>query len=93
MKVRLTGAQTSEPKFEEVCLTMKLNDEDTSSNSASSLQDTRKVGTNKVVRINRSKPDSGLTDEFCYNTILDSNTEWTILGGPTWSIIKDLTAC
>eukprot|EP00957_Ditylum_brightwellii_P083159 6322955-Ditylum_brightwellii.AAC.1 len=75
MKVRLTGAQTGEPKSEEVCLNMKSDDEDTSSNSASSLEDTRKVGTNKVVRVNRFEPDSGDTDEFCYNTILDSGTE------------------
>eukprot|EP00957_Ditylum_brightwellii_P143255 10914411-Ditylum_brightwellii.AAC.1 len=77
MKVRLTGAQTGEPKSEGVFLTMKSNDEDTLSNSASILEDTRKVGTNKVVRINRSEPDSDDTDEFCYNTILDSGTEWT----------------
>eukprot|EP00957_Ditylum_brightwellii_P188162 14324729-Ditylum_brightwellii.AAC.1 len=82
MKVRLTGAQTSEPKSEEVRLTMKLDEDDTSSNSESSLGDTRKVGTNKVVRVNRSEPDSVDTDEFCYNTILDSGTEWTVLGGP-----------
>eukprot|EP00957_Ditylum_brightwellii_P153231 11662834-Ditylum_brightwellii.AAC.1 len=88
MKVRLTDAQTGEPKSEEVCLTMKPDEDNTSSNSASSLEDTRKVGTNKVVRINRSEPDSGLTDEFCYNTFLDSGTEWTLLGGPAWSIIK-----
>eukprot|EP00957_Ditylum_brightwellii_P006254 474426-Ditylum_brightwellii.AAC.1 len=88
MKVRLTDAQTGEPKSEEVCLTMKLDDEDTLSNSASSLENTRKVRTNKVVRINRSESDSGDTDEFCYNTILGSGTEWTVLGGPAWSIIK-----
>eukprot|EP00957_Ditylum_brightwellii_P134028 10218875-Ditylum_brightwellii.AAC.1 len=60
---------------------MKLDDEDTLSDSASSLEDTRKVGT-KVVRINRSKPNLGGTDEFCYNTILDSGKEWIALGGP-----------
>eukprot|EP00957_Ditylum_brightwellii_P109123 8324802-Ditylum_brightwellii.AAC.4 len=88
MKVRLTGAQTSEPKSEEVCFTMKWDEEDTSSDFVSSLEDTRKVGTNKVVRINRSKPTLGDSEEFCYNTILDSSTEWAILGGPAWSLIK-----
>eukprot|EP00957_Ditylum_brightwellii_P163075 12418066-Ditylum_brightwellii.AAC.1 len=88
MKVRLTGAQTGEPKSEEVCLTMKSDEGDTLPNSESSLEDTRNVGTNKVVRINRSKPDSVDTDDFCYNTILDSGTKWTVLGGPAWSIIK-----
>eukprot|EP00957_Ditylum_brightwellii_P120920 9222519-Ditylum_brightwellii.AAC.1 len=88
MKVRLTGAQTSETKSEEVCLIMKLDKEDTSSVSASSLEDTRKVRANKVVRINRSESNLGDSDEFFHNTILDSSTEWTILGGPAWSIIK-----
>eukprot|EP00957_Ditylum_brightwellii_P191126 14552745-Ditylum_brightwellii.AAC.1 len=67
---------------------MKLDDENTLSDSASSLEDTRKIGTNKVVRTNRSTPNLGGTDEFCYNTILDSGTEWTILGGSAWSITK-----
>eukprot|EP00957_Ditylum_brightwellii_P049714 3770147-Ditylum_brightwellii.AAC.1 len=55
IKVQLTGNQTSEPKSEEVHLIMKSDEEDTSSDSASSLEDTRKVGTNKVVRKNRSE--------------------------------------
>eukprot|EP00957_Ditylum_brightwellii_P001711 132516-Ditylum_brightwellii.AAC.1 len=88
MKVRHTGAQTSEPKSEEVCLTMKSDDEDTLSDSASSLEDTRKIGTNKVVRTNRSKPNLGDKDEFCYNSILNSGTEWTVLGSPAWSITQ-----
>eukprot|EP00957_Ditylum_brightwellii_P137223 10462599-Ditylum_brightwellii.AAC.1 len=62
---------------------MNLDEEDTSSDSASSLEDNRKVRTNKMVRINRSKPTLGDSEEFCYNTILDSGTEWTILGGPS----------
>eukprot|EP00957_Ditylum_brightwellii_P128876 9830956-Ditylum_brightwellii.AAC.1 len=88
MKVRHTGAQISEPKSEKVCLTMKSDYEDNLLESASGLEDTKKVGANKVVRTNRSKPNLGGTDEFCYNTILDSSTEWTILGSPAYSITK-----
>eukprot|EP00957_Ditylum_brightwellii_P009377 709099-Ditylum_brightwellii.AAC.1 len=67
---------------------MKLDEEYTSSDSASSLEDTRKVGTNRVVRKNRSEPTLDDSNEFCHNTILDSGAEKTILGGPAWSIIK-----
>eukprot|EP00957_Ditylum_brightwellii_P074205 5638147-Ditylum_brightwellii.AAC.1 len=67
---------------------MKLDDEDTLSDSASSLKDARKVGTNKLVRTNRSKPNLGVRDEFYCNTILDSGTKWTVLGSPAWSITK-----
>eukprot|EP00957_Ditylum_brightwellii_P012346 932584-Ditylum_brightwellii.AAC.1 len=61
---------------------MKLDKKDISSDSASSLEDTRKIRTNKVVRINKSEPTLGNSEEFCYNTILDSGTEWNILGSP-----------
>eukprot|EP00957_Ditylum_brightwellii_P211997 15366841-Ditylum_brightwellii.AAC.3 len=88
LKARLTSVQTGEPKSKEDCLTMKLDKDNTLSNSESSLKDTRKVGTNKAVRINTSEPDSVDTDEFCYNTILNSGTKWTILGRPAWSIIN-----
>eukprot|EP00957_Ditylum_brightwellii_P103500 7886181-Ditylum_brightwellii.AAC.1 len=67
---------------------MKSDKENTLSKSESSLEDIKKVGDNKEVRINRSEPDLVDTDEFCYNTIFESDTEWTVFGGPAWSIIK-----
>eukprot|EP00957_Ditylum_brightwellii_P156302 11896697-Ditylum_brightwellii.AAC.1 len=71
MKVRLRGAQTSELKSEETCLTMKLDEADALSDSASSLEDTKKVGTNKVVRTNR---DTQQTVDFCQKYPVNSNT-------------------
>eukprot|EP00957_Ditylum_brightwellii_P083492 6347141-Ditylum_brightwellii.AAC.1 len=65
---------------------MKSDDEDTLFDSASSLEDTRKVRTNKVVRTNRSKPNlvsmsakddnmSGVAMQLCdaFTAILNGN--------------------
>eukprot|EP00957_Ditylum_brightwellii_P030014 2271618-Ditylum_brightwellii.AAC.1 len=41
-----------------------------------------------MVRINRSDPTLGDSEEFCYNTNLDSGMEWTVLGSTAWSVIK-----
>ena len=46
----------------------------------------KKSGANKIVR--RNKDNSTNKNNFSYSTILDSGTEWTVIGGPAWLPVK-----
>eukprot|EP00957_Ditylum_brightwellii_P016995 1281140-Ditylum_brightwellii.AAC.1 len=99
MKIRRTGTQTDAPSPKDVRLSMKSDDESSSSDSDQSdttlptqngkkaKRSRKRVKTNKVVR--SSRPSQGSSEKgFDFHTILDSGTEWTVIGGPAWSVVK-----
>eukprot|EP00957_Ditylum_brightwellii_P210199 15364664-Ditylum_brightwellii.AAC.2 len=103
MKIRHIGTQVDALSSEDVCLSMKLDDESLSTasylsdaakqtNKKSSRNKRKKAKTrarmNKVICSNRPGEASSSSTGFDYHTILDSGTEWTILGGPAWSVVK-----
>ncbi len=65
------------------------------------MGDPKKVAVNRVVRKRVvRKIQSALThlvsEDFKYETILDTGTEWTIVGGPGWlvtQVMSVLSAC
>ena len=95
LNLRHTVAQTDAPSAEDIHIVMK-SDDDYSSTSETSAGDektvkfdhTTKVKTNKVVR--KGVPSIINHDDiaFPFATILDTGTEWSVVGGPAWSVIK-----
>ena len=99
MKIQHTMDQNGDATLKDVRLSMK-SDEDVYTSDSSSLHEEveqksskgkRKKGqnvkTNKIVRANRPEITRGEGD-MCYNTILDSGTEWNVVGGPAWEVQK-----
>eukprot|EP00957_Ditylum_brightwellii_P087345 6648457-Ditylum_brightwellii.AAC.2 len=68
---------------EKVQLLIK-SDEEGSDSDTDLSSDLKKVKTYKVVRLNHKELVENNT--FPCNTIIDSGTEWTVIGDSTWSI-------
>ena len=85
-KICRTVSQTVDPTAEDVQLLMK-SDDDYSVSSGEGDTGTTKVGTNKLIRKNTKSSDLD-ANGFNGLVILDSGTEWTVVGGPFWKIIK-----
>eukprot|EP00957_Ditylum_brightwellii_P030331 2297061-Ditylum_brightwellii.AAC.1 len=66
---------------------MKSDGEASGSDEEVNSNQTCSSGVNKVVRANRPTDVSANID-FCHTAIFDSGTEWTVIGGPAWSICK-----
>ena len=91
VKICKANAQLSLPSTEDVHIRMKSDDEfDSSSDESGEIKTPAtkktKVKTNKVIRKGPSIPN--VPKKFPYATILDSGTEWTVVGGPSWSIVR-----
>ena len=88
---RAVTSEIAKTTSEEVQFLMKSDDDDSEedecqSESTSQLsKKDRKIATTKIIR--KSAPSYSRTDkEFKFQTILDSGTEWTVIGGPAWTI-------
>jgi hypothetical protein len=93
LKIRRTEAQTSKTTSEDVQLLMKSDesasdtsdsdddDEVTKSNLKNGKQNERKIAVNKIIR---KAPAYSVhsANKFRYQVILDSGTEWSVVGGP-----------
>eukprot|EP00957_Ditylum_brightwellii_P202296 15329525-Ditylum_brightwellii.AAC.1 len=87
MKLQHARVQIGDSTFEEVCLLINSDEKSSDSGSSASLDGKRKVNANKVISAN--KPVTRENDTpFCFSTILDSGTEWTIVVRPAWSVCK-----
>ena len=91
LKVRRTNSQVGKTKTEEVRLLMRSDSE--SESDSEDLGDTnlpvknqKKVAANRVVRKAVSSVASSPSNDFKYQTILDTGTEWSVVGGPAWTI-------
>ena len=90
-KIRRTDVQLSKTTSEDVRFLMKSDDEDDyddeeNSSTTNDVQgNNRKVAATKIIQ--KSAPEQHAHDmNFKFQTILDSGTEWTVVGGPAWSI-------
>jgi len=94
IKLRHTVPQPDAPSTEDVHILMKSDDDcnssdDSDADIAITNQSVSKgIKTNKVIR--KGVPSIVGHDEiaFPFATILDSGTEWSVIGGPAWSVIK-----
>ena len=86
---RTVNSDTCQSETEEVQLLMKSDDDysDDSDDQGTSTgpNDKRKVAVTRIIRKSTPNP---LKDSFSYQTILDSGTEWTVVGGPAWAILS-----
>jgi hypothetical protein len=65
------------------------SDSDTSiDNNSKPVKKVTKIGTNKVIRYGVPSFCSHDDVTFPFVTILDTGTEWSVVGGPAWSIMK-----
>eukprot|EP00957_Ditylum_brightwellii_P150373 11451099-Ditylum_brightwellii.AAC.1 len=99
MKIQYTINQSSDTTLESIHLSMKSDDKSYASDSSSSQEGNIKgqkkrkkkndcnVKTNKVIKANQFPPKN-TEGRFLYQSILDSGTEWTIIGCPAWDIQK-----
>eukprot|EP00557_Chaetoceros_sp_GSL56_P014026 CAMPEP_0176478512 /NCGR_PEP_ID=MMETSP0200_2-20121128/1227_1 /TAXON_ID=947934 /ORGANISM="Chaetoceros sp., Strain GSL56" /LENGTH=1865 /DNA_ID=CAMNT_0017874457 /DNA_START=317 /DNA_END=5915 /DNA_ORIENTATION=+ len=94
IKLRRTVPQPNEPSPEDVHILMKSDDDcngsdDSDADEPPLTEPARKgIKTNKVIRKSLSTLVCNDESAFPYATILDSGTEWSVVGGPAWSIIK-----
>ena len=92
LKIRSTVSQSDIPSSEDVHMVMKSDDDysqdSDTSNSITPTPKVTKIGTNKVIRHNVSYFPNHDNVAFPFATILDTGTEWSVVGGPAWTIIK-----
>ena len=89
IKVQRSVSQPDDPSTEDVHIVMKSDDDYSSSsddsaspNSSTDIPATKKVKTNKVLRKNSTSIIVNANEAFPFATILDTGTEWSVIGGP-----------